>query len=98
MDSLTIWRDLHPQPTRAESDAWLASVLAMVAASVPPSRVYAEDTLALWATQRGYTRTQDVAELVALCNRAANAVPAGTPTQVALLEAVYQFGGRNPTT
>lgn len=98
MDSLSIWRGLHPQPTRAEADAWLLQAIAAIAAAAPPSRLYDEATLALWATQRGYRRAEDTAELVALLNHAASMVPAHTPTGAALMDAIYRFGGRNPTT
>ncbi len=98
MDSLAIWHILHPEPTRAEADAWLARAMTTIAAAVPPSRLYDDATLALWATQRGYRRADDTDALVALLNRAAEFVPAHTPTRAALMDAIYRFGGRNPTT
>lgn len=98
MDTLALYCSLHPEPSRAETDAWWARVLAAVRASTPPSRAYNADELALWATQHGYARSEDLARLAGLCNDAAAFVPAGTALYGALTDAAYAHGARNPTT
>jgi len=99
VDSLELYRRVIAPPlSREAGDELLRRILAWVGEAAAPSQVFAADRLELWAGQHGFARAADLERLATLCKDAATIVPGGTDLQVALMDAAYQYGARNPTT
>lgn len=74
MDSLDLYRVLHPVPDRAEADALLERLLAWVGAFAVPERIYIRADLDAWALRNGYEK-RDSEPLCALLREAYAVLP-----------------------